>query len=77
MGKNIPADLHMEQLNWILNFIKGLGTNKTDRLGKCIDSIDQILNNFDEHHSIRSTSDYHTTAQVELDIGIMWKNYPK
>ena len=41
------------------------------RLGKCIDSIDKVFNNFDEHHSLRSTSDYHTTASLEKDVGII------
>jgi hypothetical protein len=82
MGRNIPADLRMEHLNRILkDGVKGLGANKTDRaiarLGKCIDSIDQVLNNFDEHHSVRSTSDYHTTASLEKDIGIIVEELSK
>ena len=49
VGKNIPADLHMEHLNRVLkDGIKGLGANKTDRaitrLGKCIDSIYKVCN---------------------------------
>ena len=82
MGRNIPADLHMEHLDRILkDGIKGLGTNKTDRaitrLGKCIDSIDQILNNYDEHHSVHSASDHHTTASLENDIGIIVEELSK
>ena len=72
-GNNIPADLHMEHLNRVLkDGIKGLGANKTDRaitrLGKCIDSIDEVLNTFDEYHQVRHTSDYHTEALAEKDI---------
>ena len=61
--------------------IKGLGANKTDRaitrLGKCIDSIDQILNNCNAHHSVHSTSDHHTTASLEKDIGIIVEELSK
>ena len=72
-GNNIPADLHMEHLNRVLkDGIKGLGANKTDRaitrLGKCIDSIDEVLNTFDEYHQVRHMSDYHTEASAEKDI---------
>ena len=81
-GKNIPADLHMEHLNRVLkDGIRGLGANKTDRaitrLGKCIDSVDQVLTNFDVHHNVHTTSDYHTAASLQKDIDIIVEELSK
>ena len=75
-GNNIPCDLHMEHLNRVLkDGIKGLGANKTERaitrLGKCIDSIDQVLTNYDEYHHIHHTSDHHTVTSPEKDIELV------
>ena len=82
MGNNVPADLHMEHLNRVLkDGIKGLGANKTDRaitrLGKCINSIDDILNTFDEYHQVHCTSDYHTVPSLEKDIEMIVEELTK
>ena len=75
-GNNIPCDLHMEHLNRVLkDGIKGLGANKRERaitrLGKCIDSIDQVLNNYDHYHHVHHTSHYHTAASLQKDIELV------
>ena len=81
-GNNVPADLHMEHLNRVLkDGIKGLGANKTDRaitrLGKCINSIDDVLNTFDEDHQVRHTSGYHTEASAKKDIEVIMEELTK
>ena len=81
-GNNIPCDLHMEHLNRVLkDGIKGLGANKTERaitrLGKCIDSIDQVLTNYDEYHDVRHTSDHHTATSPEKDIELVMSELVK
>ena len=63
-------------LNRVLkDVIKGVGANKTERvitrLGKCIDSIDQVLTNYDEYHHIHHTSDHHTATSPEKDIELV------
>ena len=51
VGKNIPADLHMEHLNCVVKeCIKGLGANKTDcairRVGRALGTIVPVLEQF-------------------------------
>ena len=60
----------MEHLNRLLkDGIKGLGANKTEcaftRLGKCIDKVDQVLN---EDHRVKQPSGHQTIASVEMII---------
>ena len=81
-GNNVLADLHMEHLNQVLkDGIKGLGANKTDRaitrLGKCINSIDDILNTFDEDHQVHHTSGHHTEASAKKDIEVITEELTK
>ena len=66
----------MEHLNRVLkDGIRGLGANKTERaitrLGKCIDSFDQVLTNYDEDLQVPSVSGNHTIASLEKDIKLI------
>ena len=75
-GKNIPCDLHMEHLNRVLkDGIKGLGANKTDkaitRLGKCIDSFNELLTNYDEALQVHHSADFHTVASLDKDVKLI------
>ena len=89
-GHNIPCDLHMEHLNRVLkDSIRGLGANKMERaitrLGKCIDSFDQVLTNYDEDLQVPSVSGNHIKLTKRLMnsldsstfhswMGDKWKN---
>ena len=75
-GHNIPCDLYMEHLNRVLkDGIRGLGANKTEkaitRLGKCIDTVDKILTNYDESLQVRHGSGFHTAPSLDKDINLI------
>ena len=62
-GHNISCDLYMEHLNKLMkSCIQHLGANKTgsniQRIGKCINAIDEILTSFDELNEIANTSNH-------------------
>lgn len=72
IGRNIPADLHMEHLNRMCKeAIKGLGANKTPkaitRIGKAIGPIHSVLNNFDNSVLNTTPSGKHGVASSEKD----------
>ena len=66
----------MEHLNRVLkDGIKGLGANKTDkpitRLGKCIDSFNELLTNYDEALQVHHSADFHTVASLDKDVKLI------
>ena len=75
-GKNIPCDLHMEHLNRIVkNGIHGLGANKAEkamvRVGKCVDSISDVLTTYDDELGINAPSGQHTIASQQKDLDLV------
>jgi hypothetical protein len=59
IGKNIPADQHMEHLNKVVKqAIKNLGVNKTEvgltRVGKAIANIVPVIEKFYQLHTIQN-----------------------
>ena len=72
-GKNISCDLFMEHLNRLLkDSIQALGANKTPkaitRLGKCIASLGEILDNFDMLHKVPSQTTDHKIPTADKDM---------
>ena len=68
-GKNIPADLHNENLNRLCKeAIKGLGANKTKsgiiRVGKVLNTIDTIITNCDIENDIIPPSGKHSKIRI-------------
>jgi len=75
-GRNIPCDLHIEHLNRVLkNGVRNLGANKTEkaitRLGRCVDTIDRVLQSFDEEHQVTRSSSYHKAASIDKDLKLL------
>ena len=75
-GKNIPCDLHMEHLNRIVKTgVRGLGANKAEnamiRIGKCVDSVAQVLATYDEEHGVKKLLGHHTIASAEKDLDLL------
>ena len=78
-GKNIPCDLHMEHLYRIVKTgVRGLGANKAEnamiRIGKCVDSVAQVLATYDEEHGVKKVLGHHTIASAEKDLDLLLKN---
>lgn len=76
IGRNIPCDLHMEHLNRIVkNGIRGLGANKAETamiwLGKCVDTVSEVMENYDNEHGINAPSAHHTKASENKDLDIL------
>ena len=74
--KNIPCDLHMEHLNRIVkNGIHGLGANKAEKamvcVGKCVDSISDVLTTYDDELGINAPSGQHTIASQQKDLDLV------
>ena len=72
LGKNIPADLHMEHLNReCKEAIIGLGANITDnsiqRVGKCIDRVHSTLEQYNTVNSVKQESGHHTAHSTTCD----------
>ena len=71
-GRNVAADLHIEHLNKVVReCIEGLGASKTERAivraGKAIRITEDILQSFDEQHSVRCASGRHVIASTMND----------
>ena len=76
IGKNIPCDLHMEHLNRVVkNGIRGLGANKAEmamiRLGKCVDTVADVMEHYDDEHGVNAPSGHHTKASENKDLDIV------
>jgi len=72
-GRNIPCDLHMEHLNRELKTsILGLGANITEksvtRSAKCLRTIVEVCDNFDNANDIHAQSSSHCAACTKKDI---------
>ena len=75
-GKNIAADLHMEHLNRIAKeAIRFQGANKTDkaiaRVGRAIGTLSTVLDNFDVHNQVPSTSSRQAKPDAQKDIKVV------
>ena len=75
-GKNIPADLHMEHLNRIAKeAIRFQGANKTEkaieRIGRAIDTLFSVVDNFDTHNRVPATSSRHLRPDAQEDIKVV------
>jgi len=72
-GRNIPCDLHMEHLNRALKTsILGLGANITEksvtRSAKCLRTVVEVCDNFDNANDIHAQSSSHCAASAKKDI---------
>lgn len=66
----------MEHLNRVVkNGIRGLGANKAEmamiRLGKCVDTVSDVMENYDKEHGINALSEHHTKASKNKDLDIV------
>ena len=72
-GKNIPMDLHMENMNRdFKNTIGKWGPNTTDksleRTGKALKLLNEILHSYDTTTGIPLESAYHTLKSTTTDL---------
>ena len=72
-GRNIPLDLHMEHLNRLAkDAIKNLGSNKTvggvTRVGRCVGTLSNVLDQFDKENVIHSGSSRYKKVRATKDI---------
>ena len=76
-GRNIPCDLFMEHLNRALKSLVALGANKTEkaivRVGKCIGTVIDVLNNFDSDNDVQSDSGWRSPAPSKKDLETVLK----
>lgn len=76
LGHNNPCDLYGTFKNSFerQDSIKGLRENKTEQattLGKCTDSFDKILTNFDETFKVHHSADFHTVPSSDNDVKLI------
>lgn len=75
-GKNIAGDLHMEHLNKIAKeAIRFQGANKTEkaieRIGRAIGTLSPVLENFDSHNNVPTTSSRQRKPDAQRDIQLV------
>ena len=75
-GHNIPIDLHMEHLNWLVKeSIRDLGANKTqrsfERVGGALGTVSPVLANFDKDNEVTSESSMHKEAGICKDMNML------
>ena len=75
-GRNVSCDLHMEHLNRELTTaISGLGANITkssvSRSAKCLRTILEVCDNFDNANNVIKPSGKHSRASLEKDLNLM------
>ncbi len=76
IGKNIPADLHLEHLNRVVKeCIKTLGANKTEqailRIGYALGNIVPVLDQYDLDNNVSPISSTHTRRSEERDLNLL------
>ena len=75
-GKNIAGDLHMEHLNRIAKeAIRFQGANKMEkaieRIGRAIGTLSPVLDNFNTHNDVPTTSSRQQKPDAQKDIQIV------
>ena len=78
LGRNIPADLHMEHLNRLCKEAVGhLGANRTpasvSKINHAVGTLQEVMNNFDKLSGIASMSIKHTLSSEDKDLMMMVK----
>ena len=66
----------MERLSRVVkNGIRGLGANKTEtviiRLEKWVNTISDVMENYDNEHGVNALSGYHTKTSKDKDLDIV------
>ena len=72
-GHNISCDLDMEHLNRVAKTsIEGLGSNKSEkailRVGKGINSLVKVLDQYDKENKVVQVSGHHTKKSTAKDL---------
>ena len=75
-GNNIGLDLHLEHLNnFLKSFLKGLGTNLTersaDRISRSVSVLKQLLDATDRETGVAKQSGRHRTPDQTRDIRVL------
>ena len=77
-GNNIPVDLHLEHLNWLLkDKIIGIGANVSEQAiveaSKSLHGVKAVCDNFDKSTGIHADSVHHTKKSSSKDQELIWQ----